>query len=116
MESMTTSVAEHEKLFDEICNKLNELSTNGQAEGAAPPQPRYEQMQVQMKKFHSELKGSQEELREKIKTLENVSYGPETLDAQIKQLADQLTAERSSNTKLSGDLAKVLGVKPAIAT
>lgn len=105
---MTTSVAEHEKLFDEICNKLNELSTQTQGEEPAPPQPKYEQMQVQMKKFHSELKGSQEELREKIKTLENVSYGPETLDAQIKQLADQLTSERSNNTKLSGDLAKSL--------
>ncbi|WP_413943365.1 hypothetical protein [Bdellovibrio sp. HCB-162] len=105
---MTTSVPEHEKLFDEICNKLNELSTQNQGEEAMPPQPKYEQMQVQMKKFHSELKGSQEELREKIKTLENVSYGPETLDAQLKQLVDQLSAERGNNTKLSADLAKSL--------
>lgn len=105
---MNNSVPEHEKLFDEICNKLNELSTQGQGEEAMPPQPKYEQMQVQMKKFHSELKGSQEELREKIKTLENVSYGPETLDAQLKQLADQLSAERANNTKLSADLAKSL--------
>jgi len=108
MESMTTSVPEHEKLFDEICNKLNELSTQHQGEEALPPQPKYEQMQVQMKKFHSELKGSQEELREKIKSLENVSYGPETLDAQLKQLVDQLSTERSNNTKLSADLAKSL--------
>lgn len=105
---MTTSVPEHEKLFDEICNKLNELSTQNQDGEALPPQPKYEQMQVQMKKFHSELKGSQEELREKIKTLENVSYGPETLDAQLKQLVDQLSAERASNNKLSADLAKSL--------
>lgn len=73
-----------------------------------PPQPKYEQMQVQMKKFHSELQGSQEELREKIKTLENVSYGSETLDAQLQHLANQLSAERSNNTKLSADLAKSL--------
>ncbi|WII73159.1 hypothetical protein QJS83_04635 [Bdellovibrio sp. 22V] len=106
---MTTSVPEHEKLFNEICNKLNELSTQNQGEEPLlPPQPKYEQMQVQMKKFHSELKGTQEELREKIKTLENVSYGPETLDAQIKQLADQLSAERANNTKMSADLAKSL--------
>jgi len=61
-----------------------------------------------MKKFHSELKGSQEELREKIKTLENVSYGPATLDAQTQQLVDQLSSERANNAKLSADLAKSL--------
>lgn len=108
MKSMTNSVPEHEKLFDEICNKLNELSTTNGEEGPAPTQPKYEQMQVQMKKFHSELKGTQEELREKIKSLENVSYGPETLDAQLQQLANQLVAERTNNAKLSGDLAKSL--------
>lgn len=107
MKSMTNSVPEHEKLFDEICNKLNELSTHG-SEEEAPPAPKYEQMQVQMKKFHSELKGSQEELLEKIKSLENVSYGPETLDAQSKLLVDQLAAERANNTKLSADLARSL--------
>lgn len=105
---MTSSIPEHEKIFDEICNKLNELSTHHQGEEPMPPQPRYEQMQVQMKKFHTELKGSQEELREKIKSLENVSYGPEALDEQSKQLADQLSAERANNTRLSGDLAKSL--------
>ncbi|MDG0815479.1 coiled-coil domain-containing protein [Bdellovibrio svalbardensis] len=105
---MTTSVPEHEKLFDEICNKLNELSTNQSEEEVVPPQPKYEQMQVQMKKFHSDLKGSQEELREKIKTLENVSYGPATMDAQMQLLADQLSAERGNNAKLSADLAKSL--------
>lgn len=105
---MTTSVPEHEKIFDEICNKLNELSTPQVEEEITPPQPKYEQMQVQMKKFHTELKGSQEEFREKIKTLENVSYGPATLDAQMQQLADQLSAERGNNAKLSADLAKSL--------
>lgn len=105
---MTTSVPEHEKLFDEICNKLNELSTQQAEEEIIPPQPKYEQMQVQMRKFHSDLKGSQEELREKIKTLENVSYGPATMDAQLQLLADQLSAERGSNAKLSSDLAKSL--------
>lgn len=108
MKSMSNTVPEHEKLFDEICSKLNELSTHNQDEETTPPQPKYEQMQVQMKKFHSELKGSQEELLEKIKTLENVSYGPETLDIQLRQLSEQLQAERANNTKLSADLAKSL--------
>jgi chromosome segregation ATPase len=104
---MNNSVPDHEKIFDDICNKLNELSTHNQDEDLNP-QPKYEKMQVQMKKFNTELRGSQEELREKIKSLENVSYGPETLDAQSKQLADQLSAERANNTKLSADLAKSL--------
>lgn len=108
MKSMNNSVPEHEKIFDEICNKLNELSTHSEDGDMATPQPKYEQMQVQMKKFHSELKGSQEELMEKIKSLENVSYGHETLDLQSKHLADQLSMERANNTKLSADLAKSL--------
>lgn len=105
---MNNSVPEHEKIFDEICNKLNELSTHSEDGDLITPQPKYEQMQVQMKKFHSELKGSQEELMEKIKSLENVSYGHETLDVQSKHLADQLSMERANNTKLSADLAKSL--------
>ena len=106
---MTIEVPEHEKLFDEIRNKLNELSTQqSEEEMITPAQPKYEQMQEQMKKFHSELKGTQDELREKIKTLGNVSFGPETLDAQSKQLADHLAAERSNNARLSSDLAKSL--------
>jgi predicted nucleic acid-binding Zn-ribbon protein len=105
---MTTPVAEHEKLFDEICNKLNELSTHQSENEVIPVQPKYEQMQVQMKKFHSDLVGSQEQLREKIKTLENVSYEPATLDSQLQTLANQLSAERASGAKLSADLAKSL--------
>lgn len=108
MKTMNNSAPEHEKLFDEICNRLNELSTQDLPEELPPVQPKYEQMQVQMKKFQSELKGSQEELLEKIKSFENVSFGPETLDAQIKHLADQLGLERANNTKLSADLAKSL--------
>lgn len=107
MKYMTSPVQEHEKLFDDICNKLNELSTRSEGE-MEPTQPKYEKMQVQMKKFNSELMESQEELKEKIKSLENVSYGPETLDAQLRQLSEHLMSERSNSTKLSADLAKSL--------
>lgn len=103
---MTSPVQEHEKIFDDICSKLSELS--GQPEEAPDNQPRYEKMQVQMKKFNSELQDSHEELKEKIKSLENVSYGPESLDAQLRQLSEHLMSERANNTKLSADLAKSL--------
>jgi chromosome segregation ATPase len=115
---MTSSKPAHEKLFDEICGKLNELShrTTTEAESltmddasnsgspSVPPQQNYEKMQTQMKKFHLEMRDSQE----KIKTLGNVTYGSEGIDMQIRQLAEQLNNERLSNTKLSGDLAKSL--------
>lgn len=107
-EMMTTSASDHDKIFDDICNKLNDLSTSTNGEENHAPQAKYEQMQTQMKKFHSELKDSQEELLEKIKTLGSVSYGPETINIQTQQLADQLGAERVTNAKLSADLAKSL--------
>lgn len=109
-------VPRHEKLFDEICNKLNELSHRTEADLSMDGTPestqqKYEKMQNQMKKFHNELQESQEEIKEKIKTLGSVSYASEGgLDIQFKQLAEQLHVERSHNTKLSTDLAKSLEV------
>jgi hypothetical protein len=107
-EMITTSSSEHEKIFDDICNKMNDLNTTSHEEETQATQPKYEQMQVQMRKFHNELKDSQDELREKIKTLGNVSYGSETIHVQTQQLADQLGAERVNNAKMSADLAKSL--------
>jgi chromosome segregation ATPase len=115
---MNTTISDHTKLFDEICNKLNELSHRTEADitsmNASSPeavvvaQAKYEKMQEQMQKFNSELKETQEELKEKIKSLENVHYDPNNLDAQLKSLADQLNNERLTNTKLGSDLAKSL--------
>ncbi len=110
----STPIPQHEKLFDEICNKLNELSHRTEAdlsmdETPETPQQKYEKMQNQMKKFQTELQESQEEIKEKIKSLGSVSYASEGgIDSQSKQLAEQLHAERSNNTKLSTDLAKSL--------
>lgn len=113
---MTSEKPVHEKLFDEICSKLNELSHRAEAQGISmdevtnvnPSNGSYEKMQTQMKKFHSELQDSQEEIKEKIKTLGNVTYGSEDIDSQIRLMAEQLNNERNTNNKLSGDLAKSL--------
>lgn len=99
---------EHEKIFDEICTKMNDLVSEQLEEGLSTPQPKFEQMQSQMKKFHSELVGSQEELQKKIDSLQNVSFGPGNVDAQLQQIANQLGSERGQNAKLSSDLAKSL--------
>lgn len=103
-----TNTPEHEKIFDEICNKMNDLVTEQLVEGLPTPQPKFEQMQSQMKKFQSDLLGSQEELQKKIDTLQNVSFGPGNVDAQLQQIANQLGTERAQNAKLSSDLAKSL--------
>lgn len=65
-------------------------------------------LQLQMKKFQSELRETQDELIEKIKSLENVNFTPTLMNEQVKAIADQLNAERLNNTKLSADLAKSL--------
>lgn len=97
---------EHEKLFDEICSKLNELSSN--ANGGFQQEHKFEKIQTQIKKFQSDLSDTSTELNEKIKSLEQVSYVQTDFSTQLKQINDQLTFERSVNTKLSTDLAKSL--------
>lgn len=117
---MTTSTQDHQKIFNEICSQLNDFSTpnsevvsceeeviNNES-ASSTEQPRFVMMQDQMRKFNSDLKDTQDELKEKIKALGNVSYSPESSDGQARQLAEQLAAERTNNTKLSTDLAKSL--------
>jgi len=97
---------EHEKLFDEICNKLNELSQN--ANPGFAQEHKFEKIQSQIKKFQTDLTDTSSELNEKIKTLESVSYVQTDVSTQLKQMNEQLTFERGVNTKLSTDLAKSL--------
>ena len=105
---MTEHRPEHEKLFDEISHKLNELSLR--EEIVQPQQQKLERMQIQMKKFHSELQGSQDELKQKIRSLENVHVAQTELNQQLKAISDQLQQERMINNKLNADLAKSLEI------
>jgi predicted nucleic acid-binding Zn-ribbon protein len=103
---------EHERLFDEICNKLNELSHKSNIgpdlglEGTR--QQMLEKMQGQIRRFQSDLEGAQDELRDKIKNLENVQYQQNDMGTQMRLLSEQLNQERNTNTKLNTDLAKSL--------
>ncbi|NUM58842.1 MAG: hypothetical protein HUU56_09435 [Bdellovibrionaceae bacterium] len=101
---MSNSTNEHEKLFDEICNKLNELSHR--EDNIAPQSSKIEKMQTQIKKFHNELQDTQDEFRQKIKSLENVQVSNSEINQQFKLLTEQLQAERNVNTKLNADLVK----------
>lgn len=107
---MTPNVPDHEKLFDEICGKLNELSRNRpEEEPVQQNQEKIDRLQSQIRRFQTELHGTQEELREKIKVLENVQVAHQgDLSQQLRQLTEQLNNERAINTKLNADLAKSL--------
>ncbi len=118
---------EHEKLFDEICGQLNELSqkrqkVNDRAEDievqeidltlAQTKSPafseRMEKMQTNFRKSQEDLKTAQNEITEKIKALDSMSFAHNDLSREVKRLSEQLDQERINNSKLSTDLAKSL--------
>ncbi|MEK6773765.1 MAG: hypothetical protein AABY64_07485 [Bdellovibrionota bacterium] len=101
-------IPEHEKLFDEISYKLSELSNRD--EQVQPHQQKLEKMQHQIRKFHSELQDTQDEFRNKIRSLENVTISQNEVNQKMKTFTEQLNHERSLNTKLNGDLAKSLEI------
>lgn len=101
---MNNTTPEHEKLFDEICNKLNELSHRDDI--SLPQTNKIEKMQTQIKKFHSDLLDTQDEFRNKIKSLENLQVSKSEYNNQLKLITDQLQAERAMNNKLNADLVK----------
>lgn len=109
---MTSPVPEHEKIFDEISNKLSELSQRYQdgttPEEAPSQQQRLERMQDQLKKFRTDMQGNNNEMIEKIKSLENVNFSQNEITGQLRQITEQLNHERMTNSKLSADLAKSL--------
>lgn len=118
LEPGSSEKPEHEKLFDEICDKLNQLSH--QAENRAEMdefnmeesfqnnQQKIDKIQSQLKKVHSELYEVQEELLVKIKSIEGVQCAQNEIHAQLKQVTEQLQVERGHNTKLNAELAKSL--------
>lgn len=101
---MMNTTPEHEKLFDEICNKLNELSHRDDI--SLPQTNKFEKMQTQIKKFHSDLLDTQDEFRNKIKSLENLQVSKSEHNSQLRMITEQLQAERNINTKLNADLVK----------
>lgn len=67
-----------------------------------------EKMQGQIRRFQHDLQGAQDELRDKIKNLENVQCHQGDLGQQLRLLSEQLNTERNTNSKLNADLAKSL--------
>ncbi|PIS10079.1 MAG: hypothetical protein COT73_11290 [Bdellovibrio sp. CG10_big_fil_rev_8_21_14_0_10_47_8] len=106
------NLPEHEKLFDEICGKLHELSQQTPNSIAAKPQEtfeeRLEKMQFQLRKSQDELKAAQQEIHDRIKSLDNLTFNNSDLNQEMKRLSELLEQERMNNSKLSTDLAKSL--------
>lgn len=95
----------HEKLFDEICGKLSELSLRTEA---ANSEEKINRMQISLQKSQEELKTAQFEIFEKMKSIDQHTVSPNDLTKEIKKISDQLEQERNSSSKLSVDLAKSL--------
>lgn len=99
------ALPDHEKLFDEICGKLNELSHRTDSYNSAD---RLEKMHSHLKKSQEELKSAQQEIYDKIKSLDHLSFSQSELGRDVKKLTEQLDSERMASSKLSTDLAKSL--------
>lgn len=80
-------VPEHERLFDEICGKLNELSNQSASD---------------------RWKSAQAQLQERMKSFESYSIAQGDMSQEIKRLSENIEQERQNNGKLAADLAKAL--------
>lgn len=108
-------VPQHEKIFNEICSKLNELSLTTEEDlqkmediQPTPNSDKIEVMQDKIKKFQTDLQGTSEELISKIRSLEQFQFSPADMNIHMKQMNEQLNNERMINGKLNNDLAKSL--------
>jgi SMC interacting uncharacterized protein involved in chromosome segregation len=120
MSDVQGNLPDHEKLFDEICGKLQELGLKQQEAPtenlASTPQgqrsdkvsERFEKMQTHLRKSQEELKASHQEIQDKIKSLDTLNFAGNDLNREVKRLSEQLDQERMNNSKLSTDLAKSL--------
>ncbi len=100
------ALPDHEKLFDEICGKLHELSHSPKSHENLSE--RLDNMQVQIRRSQEELNIAQQEIHDKIKNLDTLSFANNDLNRELKRMSEQLEQERMNNSKLSTDLAKSL--------
>ena len=104
----TLNIPEHEKIFNEICHKLNELSQDEDQKNSKDRVVQLDKMQNQLKNFQIELVSNHEDMKLKIDTLEKMTTSNSDLTVKVKELTDLLNQERAHNSKLSTDLARSL--------
>lgn len=104
----TLNIPEHEKIFNEICHKLNELSQDEDQKNSKDRVVQLDKMQNQLKNFQIELVSNHEDMKLKIEALEKMTTSNSDLTQKVKELTDLLNQERNHNSKLSTDLARSL--------
>ncbi len=103
-----TQMPEHEKIFNEICNKLNELSQVEETKSSKDRVTQLEKMHNQIKNFQFDLMATHEDMQLKIQTLEQMTTSNSDLTLRVQELTELLNQERAHNSKLSTDLARSL--------
>lgn len=125
-----SSIPEHERLFDEICGKLNELSLKSEARVEIKTESvgarmesnldkntdknldknpdRYEKLQTQLRRTQEDWKQAQEQIQERMRSFETFSLAQGEMSHEIKRMSEMLEAERQNNVRMSADLAKAL--------
>lgn len=104
----TLNIPEHEKIFNEICHKLNELSQDEDQKNSKDRVGQLDKMQNQLKNFQIELVSNHEDMKLKIESLEKMTTSNSDLTVRVKELTECLNQERMHNSKLSTDLARSL--------
>lgn len=104
----TMHIPEHEKIFNEICHKLNALSQEEDQKNSKDRVIQLDKMQNQLKNFQLELMTNHEDMKLKIETLEKMTTSNSDLTQKVKELTDLLNKERAHNSTLSTDLARSL--------
>lgn len=99
---------DHDRLFDEICGKLAELSSNEETTMASQWSEKIEKMHSQLKRTQDDLKTAKDELHNRIGNLENIGFIDSDLKSELEKTALNLEQERLANSKLNSDLAKSL--------
>ena len=108
MNMEVNQMPEHEKIFNEICNKLNELTQVEENKSSKDRLNQLEKMQNQIKNFQYDLLSTHEDMQLKIQTLQQMTTSNSDLSVRVQELTELLNQERLHNSKLSTDLARSL--------
>lgn len=103
-----TQMPEHDKIFNEICSKLNELSQVEENKSSRDRVTQLEKMHSQIKNFQFDLMATHEDMQSKIHTLQQMTTSNSDLTVRVQELTELLNQERGHNSKLSTDLARSL--------
>lgn len=99
---------EHEKIFNEICDKLSELTQSEENKVSKDRVGQLEKMHNQLKNFQVDLMNNHEDMKLKIESLQKMTSSNSDLTIRVQELTEMLNQERSHNSKLSTDLARSL--------